>query len=792
MVDEEVVSQDAAASQEPATGEAEATSLEGGSISEGAPPEVNLSLRLEPGTRLRITIEALAGPQDENEQPGMMYTGGGEESSAGNIYISLPGKLQQGMQVGAPAIARRPGWLAQLFALLRGSIQAWPYSLGAVLFGLSAAVYLAVRLVGLADYPIFFFSDEAIQTNLAADLLRDNFKNQAGDFLPTYFYNVDKYSLGTTVYIHVLPYLLFGRSAVITRATSVILSLLAAICVGLALRDIFKLPYWWSGTLILSILPAWFLHSRTAFETVTMVSFYAGGLYFYLLYRYRSPRYLYAALALFALAFYSYNPGQAVVILTGLLLLLSDIGYHWQNRKTAFLGLGLLVLLALPYARFHQAHPEALQEHLVTLGSYWIQPISWQEKLAHFGREYLYGLSPGYWFIPNDRDLVRHLMKGYGHLHHLALPFALLGTGVALANIRSSAYRAVLIAFLAAPSGAALAHIAVTRALVMVIPAALLVSLGMNSLLAWLEKKRFSTALLSLALFAVLGAANVFMAWDALHNGPTWFKDYGLSGMQYGAAQLFGASRQYLEENPAAQLVVSPSWANSADVLARFFLGDPLPVRIGSIEDYMVQHLSLEDDKVFVMTPQEYEQVTTSGKFTAIRVERTLPYPDGRPGFYFVSLRYVDNVDEILAAEREARRQLREDEVVLDGQLVQVRYSMLDMGQIGDLWDGSSYSVARTFEANPFRIEMDFPTARSLSGLSMVVGDTDVRITARLFSSQDAQPVEFVAELSGSVQNPWVTFDFSEAFLAERLQLEVQDLLQGEPGHVHIWEIEFR
>jgi 4-amino-4-deoxy-L-arabinose transferase-like glycosyltransferase len=750
--------------------------------------QVNLSLHVEPGMRLRITVEALPGSGESSQYASgkTVYVDASKDVNSNVIAISLP--------VGAETVRQPVVSFNRIGTGLRNLTRAWPYSLAATLFGLSLLIYLAVRLVGLTDYPIYFFADEAIQTNLAADFLRDNFKNAAGEFLPTYFYNVDKYSLSTTVYLQALPYLLFGKSAFVARAVSVLVSLLAAVSVGLILRDIFELPYWWSATLLLSILPAWFLHSRTAFETVTMVSFYAAGLYFYLLYRYRSPRYLFASLALFALAFYSYNPGQLVVTLSGVLLLLSDVRYHWQNRRTGLLGLGLLILLALPYLRFQHDHPAALQDHLITLGSYLIQPLSWQEKFSRLINEYLYGLSPGYWFVVNERDLTRHLMKGYAHLNGILFPFAALGMGVAVSHPRSSAHRAVLIAFLAAPSGAALVNIAVTRALVMVIPATLLIALGLITFLNWLGKKRprFSQRSLSLTLFAMLGLVNLYMTWDALHNGPTWYTDYGLAGMQYGGEQLFRTVAEYRDQNPEAQIMVSPSWANSADVIARFFLGDPLPVQIGTINDYMIHRLPLEVNRVFVMTPEEFESASSSGKFTDIRVERILPYPNGLPGFYFVALRYSDNVDEILAVEQEARRQLQEGQYTFDGQQVTVRYSMLDMGQIQDIWDGSKRSVARTLEANPFVIEWDFPRARTFNQFSIVIGDTTVRIEASVYSSEDAQPEKYIAELKGSVQEPEVIFNFGKTMTVRKLHLEVYDLRQGEPGHVHIWEIKFQ
>jgi hypothetical protein len=52
--------------------------------------------------------------------------------------------------------------------------------------------------------------------------------------------------------------------------------------------------------------------------------------------------------------------------------------------------------------------------------------------------------------------------------------------------------------------------------------------------------------------------------------------------------------------------------------------------------------------------------------------------------------------------------------------------------------------------------------------------------------------VEFTGELDGSVQQPQVEFDFGESVSAKILRLEIQDLHQTEPAHVHIWEILFR
>jgi hypothetical protein len=91
-----------------------------------------------------------------------------------------------------------------------------PWSLEVILFGLAISVYLLTHLVGLTRFPIYFFSDEAIQTVAAANLVRDNLRDEEGTYLPTYFKNGPYYNLSTSVYAQVLPYILFGKSVLTT------------------------------------------------------------------------------------------------------------------------------------------------------------------------------------------------------------------------------------------------------------------------------------------------------------------------------------------------------------------------------------------------------------------------------------------------------------------------------------------------------------------------------------------------------------------------------------------------
>ena len=660
------------------------------------------------------------------------------------------------------------------------------------LFGLSAVIYLATRLIGLERFPIYFFSDEAVQVVLAQDFIRDYFHGYDHVLFPTYFLNTYQYNLGTSVYLQVIPYLLFGKSVFVTRAIPVLASLIAALSVGLILKQIFKSPYPWTAVLLLSITPAWFLHSRTAFETSLATSFYAGFLYFYLRYRNGKFRSLYWAVLFAGLAFYSYSAASPVVGLTAVLLLVSDARYHWRQRVTVLAAGGLASLLALPYLRFLREHPTATRDHLVMLGSYWVKPLPLMAKLGQFFTEYGRGLSPLYWYQTNVVDFPRHVMKGYGYMLWVTIPLLVIGLVVLIWKIRQSRCRTVLIALLAAPCGAAMVAIGITRVLTMVVPAVILSAIGLSFLLRWTEKLLKNNLLPRLLVFVLLASFNVYMLWDSLANGPLWFSDYGINGMQYGASEIFGKVRQYLTLSPETKIILSPTWANGTDVLARFFFNDPTPFKLGSIEGYLTELQPLDQHTLFIMTPEEFDLAQSSGKFRDILVEKTIPYPDGQPGFYFVRLRYVNNIAAILAAEQAARRIPQEADVVIDGQFAHVKYSYLDLGDISMAFDGDLSTLMRSMEANPLKLEIDFLEPRRLHGVTVQVGGVPTRVQVELHPVLGSAPPVFSQTVPATPDPRPVVLDFGDTYEVSGISLEVQNVLDSETAHVHVWEVTFK
>jgi hypothetical protein len=733
--------------------------------------QVIVHLEVPEGTNLRVGVEA--------------HTAAGEPLGAYDLVFG-PGMTLPPQ----PAGAKRLG--TSLFSRLCAWARAQADVLPLALFWLALGLYTFSRLYALPDFPIYFFTDEAIQTMTAADLLRDHFFSHTGEFFPTYFQNGSQYNLGTSVYLQLLPYFFLGKSIWVTRGVAALVTLLAAFSVGLVVKQVFQRSEAWMAVLFLSITPAWFLHSRTAFETSLATTFYAVFLYAYMVYRQRRPRYLFLAVAAAALAFYSYTPMRMVVFVTALLLLFSDFRYHAQHRKTVYLALGLTVVLALPLVRFLWLHPDATGWQMQLLGSYWIIDMPLSEKLLTFAKEYLCGLDPLYWYLPHDRDLARHTMYGYGHLLRQTLPLGLFGLLVALRRARTSAYRTLIIAVLAAPAGAALVRLGLTRVLVMVIPMAILTTLGTITLLDWLHGRfrKIPPAWLSLAVFAVLAVINLYMLRDALVNGPLWYRDYGLNGMQYGARQVFDEVAQTLKKDPDARIIVSPSWSNGTDVVARFFFPDPQPFELGSATGYFREILPLDAQTLFVMIPEEFEEIPTT-RFSEVKVEKTLPYPDGRPGFYFVRLKYVDNIADVMAREEQDRRKMRTETLMAGDSQVELSYTPIDMGEMKNLFDGRMDTLVRTWSLNPMQLDFVLAQPIELQSMSLHIGGTATTLTIRIWAEGQTTPVELTRELAETPRPRDAVFELPNVIKTNRLQIDVLNTNDPADGHVHLWEVTF-
>jgi hypothetical protein len=714
--------------------------------------------------------------------------------------FSLPEETRLRLVVEDEAPSPRPlrlslsRWWWATLDLFSAIAQRIPFD--TAIFAAVILIYLLTRLSALDRFPIYFMADEASQTLYAQQLVEQGFRDRLGILFPVYVEaSGARWTPLISMYLHAVTFILFGKSVFITRATSALVSLLAIISVSLILKNIFKARYWWVGALLLSISPTWLLHSRTGFETVMTTAFYSCFLYFYLLYRTKNPRYIFHALVCGALTFYTYSNAQVIMAAAGVLLLISDFSYHLKNARTLLKALPLALVLLLPLLIFRIRQPEALTTHLHVVNSYWYTNLPLTEKIATYLQKLAYGLSPQYWFLPNGQDLARHRFDSMGHLRLEVLPLLLAGLILSLKNFRQSPYRVVLIAAVVTPAGAALLDIGIPRVLAFVVPASILAGLGLNWALGILEKY-VNYKLLSVTALVVLAVANFGLFRIALTQGPLWFSDYGLYGMQYGAQQLFEeAIPDYMAQHPGSLLLISPNWANATDRFLDFFTTPQQrqQMTMGNVEGYLFKRLPLQGNEVFLMTAPEYDKAVASPKFSDLTVDKVLNYPNGTPGFYFVRLRYSDSADQIFAAEKEARRQLLVDAIDLDGQPVELHYSQIDMGEPRLMFDGDHLSLMRGLEANPYILEMIFPSPRSLSGVKADFGVADLTLTAMLYPELNSEPEVYSTELSSSDIDPTMKLDFNGGpQQVSKIRFEILNRSSGETANIHIKELDLQ
>jgi hypothetical protein len=213
---------------------------------------------------------------------------------------------------------------------------------------------------------------------------------------------------------------------------------------------------------------------------------------------------------------------------------------------------------------------------------------------------------------------------------------------------------------------------------------------------------------------------------------------------------------------------------------------------MAGIDGYLERKQDLKWSTVFVLTPEEFQKVIESDKFTGIQILNIIPYPNGKPGFYFIHMRYIDNVDSIFSAEAALRKILATESATLpDGETISVSHSQFDMGTIADMFDGNNETVTRTFEANPMQIQVGFPEPRELKGVTVRVGGVESRVTVTVYPGDKPTPITFQVDKAQTADPRDVIIDFGGTIQSARMDIEVLSVNDSEPAHVHVWEVTF-
>ena len=593
----------------------------------------------------------------------------------------------------------------------------------------STIVYLVVRLVGVEDFPIYFFCDEAYIGNQIEALLKNNFHDSSGRFLPLYYEKAPgRWVPQISLYLY-LPFVLIGGTTITSlRWATAFISLSGILALYRFASDHLRLKQSWLVIPVIGLLPVWILHSRTAFETALIIPFLSLFLLFVARWfaRYRDA--LFGLPISAALLFYSHFSGSVALVATSAVIILCHPKRILSQWRWVFVGGFVFSLLMIPFLLFSGQSPGAMKEQLTLIQSVWYQgDATLSNKLMLAVESYLSSFSPEYWFSPEGGrryDATRHLWGGRGYLEWWIAPFLIHGFFVSASRIRDYSYRLIIILCFTASAASLLVPIMIMRVFAEIVPVALLAAVSLDRLLTLLQRRSKFSLQATVLVALILNGYQLFLLREALVGAPNWFRDYGLYGIAWGAKELHNELVPQLAQNFSNhQILLTSSWANGSDSFPPFFIKDEEVLRrfrIVTVGDYTDHLMEIHDTTIAIVTADEWKEIRSNPKLAVSEPIATLPYPDGAPGFIAAHFSYSTNAPAIFAAELAERQKLVDDRIsIAPWGAATVRHSKFDIGSAGDLFDGDPMTVVRTFAGvNPLQLQITFDTPSSINRLS--------------------------------------------------------------------------
>lgn len=379
-----------------------------------------------------------------------------------------------------------------------------------------------IRVYRIADTPVNLAWDEVTSGYNAYSILKTG-RDEFGKPLPVLFESFNDFKHPGLIYSIVPSIGIFGPTTFAVRFPSVIYGVLTVLVIFAFVIRLTKSARVALISAFLLALSPWHIQvSRVAFEQIGMIFFVVLGAWAFMR-GVANPRMLLLSAVNFALSFYFYYSVRIFVPL----LLLSLIGIYWGQLRRCKLWLtvaGLAGLLVLAPLAINVASPKGIEraskvsiftdaginlaqrewraEHRAGLaGAVFHQKfITWvraqvEGYIDHFSLPFL--------FFDNEQ-VGRHAPRMMGMMYALELPFLLLGL-YEIVRRRAKSDLVLLAWLLIAPIPASLAvptpH--ALRAILMVIPLAIITALGLVKALSAV-KRVFSAGLLMAVYFVVL------------------------------------------------------------------------------------------------------------------------------------------------------------------------------------------------------------------------------------------------------------------------------------------------
>jgi len=156
-----------------------------------------------------------------------------------------------------------------------------------------------------------------------------------------------------------------------------------------------------------------------------------------------------------------------------------------------------------------------------------------------------------------------------------------------------------------------------------------------------------------------------------------------------------------------------------------------------------------------------------------------------------VTLSYSSEAPRIFAEEDAERQRPRVESLDLGGQRVTVEFPYLDLGELANLFDDDTYTLARVYDANPALLKLSFHDPQPFRGITLTTGSMDFQVRLSALS-RDGMELDAVTGSYIDLQgDPTVTLDFPGSVPdVSTLVIEITSLSPGDPFKIHLRELE--
>jgi 4-amino-4-deoxy-L-arabinose transferase-like glycosyltransferase len=432
---------------------------------------------------------------------------------------------------------------------------------------LLAIVVLAavLRIWGIGQFPAGLNADEAAIGYNAYSLIHTG-KDEYGNWFPLSFTSFGDYKPGLYFYI-VLPFVAtLGLNEFAVRLPSALLGIGTIILIYFLAKQLFHNK--WIGissAFLLAITPWHIAFSRGSWETNAATFFITLGIYLFIK-KVADPKYLFFSLLSFLVSMYVYQSPRLVVPV----LVLGLIGLYWRelfksvktNLQPLIIVVVILGILTIPLAlqfvggsgsaRFSglsflsDIGPENRANELRGEHS---NPSSLAAKVFHnkitayapqFFSHYVDHFRGDFLFINGD-PIIRNKVPETGQFYLITVPLLMIGL-VGLLKFSAKTKWVVLVWLLVSPLASSMTYQTpnAVRALTMVVPLVLIMSVGLVKVVEWFRNKKVKSIVVAILLIG--------FSYETVHFMESYFihypKRYPLS-WEYGFREMVGKMQQY-------------------------------------------------------------------------------------------------------------------------------------------------------------------------------------------------------------------------------------------------------